>query len=51
MATPVTCPIMVLNANETMQAMETPLERVFVSKISAGMIQDKGPQLALKMKL
>jgi hypothetical protein len=42
---------MVLNANEVMVAIETPLERVLVSKISAGMIHDNGPQVALKLKL
>jgi hypothetical protein len=42
---------MVLNAKDVIVAMETPLERVLVSKISAGMIQDKGPQVELKQKL
>jgi hypothetical protein len=41
----------VLKAKEVMVAMETPLERVRVSKISAGMIQDSGPQVAEKEKL
>jgi hypothetical protein len=41
----------VLKAKETMVAMDTPLERVRVSKISAGMIQDRGPQVAEKEKL
>lgn len=31
--------------------METPLDRVWVSKISAGMIQDRGPQVELKEML
>ena len=43
--------IMVLKANDTMVAMETPLERVLVSKTSAGMIQDRGPHVAEKEKL
>ena len=47
----VTWPIMVLNAKEVMVAMLTPLERVRVSKTSAGMIQERGPQVALKEKL
>lgn len=34
-----------------MVAILTPLERVRVSKISAGMIQDRGPLVALKEKL
>jgi hypothetical protein len=42
---------MVLNAKDVMVAIETPLERVLVSKISAGMIQDSGPQVELKLKL
>lgn len=50
-ATDVVCPIMVLNANDTMVAMDTPLERVLVSKISAGMIHDSGPHVALNEKL
>lgn len=41
----------VLKAYEVMVAMETPLERVFMSKISAGIIHDRGPQVALKLKL
>jgi len=51
MAVSVTCPIKVLKAKETMVAMETPLDRVRVSKISAGMTQDRGPQVAEKEKL
>lgn len=47
----VTCPIMVLNANEVMVAIETPFARVRVSNTSAGMIQDRGPQVAEKEKL
>lgn len=43
MPTDVTCPIIVLKAKEVMAAMPTPLERVAVSKISAGMIQERGP--------
>jgi hypothetical protein len=42
---------MVLKANETIVAMETPFERVLVSKISAGMIQESGPHVAEKEKL
>ena len=34
---------MVLKANETMVAIDTPLARVCVSKISAGTIQESGP--------
>src|SRR6266536_5853734 len=33
---------------EVMVAIETPLDRVRVSKISAGMIQESGPQVAEK---
>ena len=51
MAVSVTCPMSVLKAKETIVAIETPLERVRVSKISAGMIQERGPQVALKEKL
>jgi hypothetical protein len=47
----VTWPIIVLKAKEIMVASETPLERVLVSNISAGMIHDKGPHVALKLKL
>jgi hypothetical protein len=50
-ATEVVCPIMVLKAKLVIVAMETPLDLVFVSKISAGMIQDRGPQVALNEKL
>jgi hypothetical protein len=50
-AVPVTCPMRVLKANETMVAIETPFERVRVSKISAGMTQERGPQVAEKEKL
>lgn len=41
----------VLKAKEVMVAIETPLDRVRVSKISAGMIQESGPQVAEKEKL
>lgn len=34
-----------------MVAMETPLERVCVSKISAGMMKERGPQVAEKEML
>lgn len=44
MATLVICPISVLKAKLIMVARDTPLERVCVSKISAGMIQESGPQ-------
>lgn len=47
----VTCPIMVLKANDIMVAIETPLARVRVSKISAGIIQLSGPQVAENEKL
>jgi hypothetical protein len=50
-ATDVVWPIMVLKAKDIIVARDTPLARVFISKISAGMIQDKGPQVALKEKL
>ena len=40
-----------LKAKETMVAMDTPFERVRVSKISAGITQDSGPQVAEKEKL
>jgi len=50
-ATEVVCPIMVLNAKLVMVTMDTPLARVLVSKISAGMIQESGPHAALKEKL
>ena len=46
-----TWPMSVLKAKETMVAIETPLERVRVSNISAGMIQVKGPQVAENEKL
>lgn len=46
-----TWPIMVLKAKETIVAMETPLERVWVSKISAGMMKERGPQVAEKEML
>jgi hypothetical protein len=48
---PVICPMSVLKAKDTMVAMETPLERVRVSKISAGIIHDRGPQVAENEKL
>jgi hypothetical protein len=51
MATLVTWPINVLNANEVIVAMETPLERVLVSKISEQITQVSGPMVALKEKL
>jgi len=51
MAISVTWPMRVLNANETMVAIETPFERVRVSNISAGIIQERGPQVAEKEKL
>jgi translation elongation factor EF-1alpha len=41
----------VLKAKDTIVAIETPLERVLVSKISAGMIQDNGPHVAENEKL
>jgi hypothetical protein len=44
-------PMRVLKAKLTMVAIETPLERVRVSKISAGMTQESGPQVAEKEKL
>jgi len=47
----VTWPIIVLKAKLTIVAIETPLDRVRVSNISAGMIHDSGPQVALKEKL
>ena len=47
----VTCPMSVLKAKDTMVAMATPFERVRVSKISAGMIQERGPHIAEKEKL
>lgn len=47
----VTCPIIVLNAKDIMVASETPLARVRVSKISAGIIHERGPQVAEKEKL
>lgn len=51
MAIGVTWPIMVLNANDVMVAIETPFDRVRVSKTSAGIIQDRGPQVAENEKL
>lgn len=51
MAVSVICPIRVLKANETIVAIETPLERVLVSKISAGITQERGPQVAENEKL
>lgn len=50
-ATLVVWPIMVLKAKLVMVAIETPLERVLVSKISAGIIHDRGPHVALNEKL
>jgi hypothetical protein len=47
----VVCPIIVLNAKLTIVAILTPLALVLVSKISAGMIQDSGPHVALNEKL
>lgn len=41
----VTCPINVLKAKETIAPMETPLDLVLVSKISAGIIHDKDPHV------
>lgn len=41
----VTCPINVLKAKETMTAIDTPFDLVFVSKTSAGMIQERLPQV------
>ena len=40
-----------LNANEIIVVIETPFARVRVSKTSAGIIQDSGPQVAEKEKL
>lgn len=51
MATEVVWPIRVLNAKLVMVATDTPFARVLVSKISAGMIQERGPQVQLKEKL
>lgn len=51
MAMGVTCPIIVLNAYDVMVASETPLERVRVSNTSAGMIQERGPQVHENEKL
>ena len=48
MAGLVTWPIRVLNAKETITPMLTPLLRVRVSKISAGMIQLSEPQVKEK---
>jgi hypothetical protein len=50
-AVSVICPMSVLKAKETIVAIETPLERVRVSKISAGITQESGPQVAEKEKL
>ena len=47
----VTCPIIVLKAYESIVAIETPFARVRVSNTSAGMIQERGPQVAEKEKL
>ena len=41
----VTWPIIVLKAKEVIAPIETPLERVLVSKISAGMIHERVPQV------
>lgn len=43
--------IMVLKANEAMHAIDTPFDRVLVSKTSAGMIHESGPQVHEKEKL
>lgn len=51
MATLVTWPISVLNANDVIVAMETPFERVLVSKISEQITQVRGPIVALKEKM
>lgn len=45
MAGEVICPISVLKAKLTMTPMETPFDLVLVSKTSAGMIQDRLPQV------
>jgi hypothetical protein len=50
-ATLVVCPIIVLNAKLVIVAILTPLDLVFVSNISAGMIQLSGPHVALNEKL
>ena len=39
----VTCPIMVLNANEVIAPNDTPFSRIAVPKSSAGMDQLSGP--------
>lgn len=44
-------PIKVLKANDIIVAIATPIERVLVSKISAGTIHDRGPLVAEKEKL
>lgn len=41
----VTCPINVLNAKETMTAIDTPFDLVFVSNTSAGMIHERLPHV------
>lgn len=51
MATDVVWPIIVLKAKLVIVAIETPLARVLVSKISAGIIQESGPQAQEKEKL
>jgi hypothetical protein len=42
---------MVLKAKDTMVAMDTPFDLVLVSKISAGIIQLRGPAVDEKQKL
>ena len=44
-------PISVLNAKLIIVAMATPIDRVRVSNISAGTIQERGPLLQEKLKL
>lgn len=41
----VICPIIVLKAKDTITPMDTPLDRVRVSKTSEGITQDREPQV------
>lgn len=50
-AIPVVCPIIVLKAKLVIVAILTPLDLVYVSNISAGMIQESGPQVDENEKL
>lgn len=45
----VICPIKVLKAKDVITPIDTPLDRVFVSKISGGIIHESGPHVKEKV--